>query len=194
MSIPGTRSRLFVGLALPDGVRAELAGYLERCAAAAPEQRWAPPANLHLTLHFLGWVEAGPMAGVAAELTKVRRSPFGLQIGRLGRFGTAARPRVLWIDVVAGREALGSLAAEVAVACRRAGVAGDERPYSPHLTLCRVRRGTRLPDLPGPPPLPPWEVRSFVLFQSRPGRGGSVYLPLREYRLEPFTAPPGDRE
>lgn len=184
MSTPGTRSRLFVALPLPDGVRSALARYLERCAELAPEQRWAPPANLHLTLHFLGWVEAEPMARVAAELAGVRRPPFRLQIGGLGRFGTAARPRVLWVAVVVGQDALAALAAEVALACRRAGVVGDERPYNPHLTLCRVRSGTRLPALPEPDPLPPWEAHSFTLFQSRHGPRGSVYVPLREYHLD----------
>lgn len=192
MSTRGTRSRLFVALPLPDGVRAALAGYLERCAGLAPEQRWAPPANLHLTLHFLGWVETEPMARVTAELAGVRRPPFRLQIGGLGRFGTAARPRVLWVAVTAGREALAALAAEVALACRRAGVVGDERPYNPHLTLCRVRPGTRLPPLPEPDPLPAWDARSFTLFESRPGPRGATYLPVQEYRLQTLDAPPGD--
>ena len=162
----------------------ELACYLERCAAVAPEQRWAPPANLHLTLHFLGWVEPEPVERVMEALATVRRPPLGLQLGRLGRFGTAARPRVLWVDVVVGREPLAALAAEVARACREAGVAGDERPYNPHLTLCRVRRGSRVPALPEPPPLAAWKARSFTLFQSRPGPRGSVYVPLREYPLQ----------
>lgn len=194
MSTPGTRSRLFAALPLPDGVRETLAGYLERCAELAPEQRWAPPANLHLTLYFLGWVEADPMARVTAALAGVRRAPFRLRIGGLGRFGAAARPRVLWVDVLAGRDALGALAAEVALACRRAGVVGDERPYNPHLTLCRVRRGTRLPALPEPDPLPAWEARSFTLFQSRPGPRGAVYLPVQEYPLQTANVPPGDCE
>lgn len=183
MTTPEARRRLFVALALPDAVREELAGYLAACAALASEQRWAPPANLHLTLHFLGWIGPEPMARVAEALSGVRRPPFTLRIGGLGRFGTAARPRVLWVDVMAGREPLAALAGEVALACREAGVAGEDRPYNPHLTLCRVRPGTRLPALPEPPPLPAWEARSFVLFQSRPGPRGSVYVPLHEYLL-----------
>ncbi len=194
MSVPGTKYRLFVALPLPDDVRGELAGYLERCARLAPEQRWAPPANLHLTLHFLGWVEPGAMAAVRAELEGVRRPPFEVQIGGLGRFGNGSRTRVLWVDVTAGRDSLGVLAGEVAEACRRAGVVGEERPYNPHLTLCRVRSGTRPPALPELPQLRAWEARGFTLFQSRPGPQGSVYVPLREYRLASLDAPPGDTE
>lgn len=194
MTSPEPRLRLFVALPLPDGVRAELAGYLARCAELAPGQRWSPPANLHLTLHFLGWVEAAPMARVTEALSRVRRPPLTLRIGGLGRFGTAARPRVLWIGVVAGREGLAALAADVAAACRGAGVVGDDRPYNPHLTLCRVRSGAPLPALPEPPPLPAWKARSFVLFRSRPGPRGSVYEPLREFDLLSNESPPGYRE
>jgi RNA 2',3'-cyclic 3'-phosphodiesterase len=194
MSSPGTRSRLFVALALPDEVRAPLARYLAQCAELAPDQRWAPAVNLHLTLHFLGWVEPEAMTRVAAALEGVRRPAFKLELGALGRFGTAARPRVLWIGVAGGREPLAALAAEVARASREAGVVGDERPYNPHLTLCRVRSGARLPALPEPPPPLAWKARSFTLFQSRPGPRGSVYVPLQAYRLTHLGGGVGDRE
>lgn len=194
VSTPGTRSRLFVALPLPDDVRAPLAAYLARCAEVAPEQRWAPAANLHLTLYFLGSVNEEGMTRLAEGLSEVRRPAFSLALGRLGRFGTAARPRVLWIGVAAGREPLGALAAEVSAACHRVGMVGDERPYSPHLTLCRVRPGARLPDLPEPVEMPGWEARSFTLFQSRPGPRGSVYVPLRDYRLTRSDDRLGDRE
>ena len=185
MSTPGTRSRLFVALPLPDEVREPLADYLTRCAELAPEQRWAPAANLHLTLYFLGWVETDAMTRLAEALAEVRRPPFQLQLGGLGRFGTAARPRVLWVGVEGGREPLAALAAEVSRVCHRAGVVGDDRPYSPHLTLCRVRSGTRLPGLPEPVSPPVWKARFFTLFESRPGPRGAVYAPLGEYLLGP---------
>jgi len=186
--------RVFVALALPDAVRAPLGEFLARCAAAAPEQRWAPVANLHLTLRFLGWVGAEEVDRVAAALVAVRRPPFQLGLGGLGRFGTPSRPRVLWLGVAAGREPLAALADEVGARCRAAGVVGDERPYNPHLTLCRVRPGARLPALPDPVPLPPFEAVSFTLLQSRPGPGGSVYVPLHEFQLASPNSCSGDPE
>jgi 2'-5' RNA ligase len=194
VSTPGTRSRLFVALPLPDQVREPLAGYLARCAELAPEQRWAPVANLHLTLYFLGWVGEEAMTRLLSGLAEVQAPALKLELGGMGRFGTSVRPRVLWIGVAAGREPLAALATEVARACRRAEVIGDERPFNPHLTLCRVRHGAPLPALPEPVRLPAWEAGWFTLFQSRPGPRGSVYLPLREYRLEGFDGRLGDRE
>jgi len=183
VSTPGTRSRLFVALPLPDEVREPLAEYLSRCAELAPEQRWAPAGNLHLTLYFLGWVETDTMTRLVDALTEVRRPRFQLQLGGLGRFGTASRPRVLWVGVEVGREPLAALAAEVARVCHQVGVVGDDRPYNPHLTLCRVRSGTRLPALPEPVAPSAWEAGSFTLFESRTGPRGAVYAPLREYLL-----------
>lgn len=195
MATPGTRSRIFVGLSLPEAVRTPLGEYLGRCAQLAPEQRWAPAANLHLTLHFLGWASPDEVARVAEALAAVRRPAFSLRLGGLGRFGSPARPRVLWLGVGAsGREPLSALAADVAAACARAGLPGDERPYRPHLTLCRVRPGATLPALAEPPPLPAWVAGSFVLFESRSGPRGAVYTPLREFPLGALEGHQGDPE
>lgn len=183
---------MFVGLALPEDVRAALGEYLAECARLAPEQRWAAPANLHLTLHFLGSIDAAAVERVAEALGGIRRPAFELRLGALGRFGTPARPRVLWLGVAAGEQPLAALAGDVAARCREAGVAGDERPYNPHLTLCRVRPGARLPNLPAPGPIRGWTVASFTLFQSRPGPRGAVYVRLREFEMGFPECSPGN--
>ncbi|MGH7922041.1 MAG: RNA 2',3'-cyclic phosphodiesterase [Candidatus Dormibacteraceae bacterium] len=194
MSLPAPRSRLFVALPIPDPVRALLAGHLARCAAVAPQQRWSPASNLHLTLRFLGWLESDAAERVGSELATVRHRGFTVTLGGVGRFGSATRPRVLWLGVEDGLEPLRALAEAVGEACRRAGEPGDERTYNPHLTLCRVRPAAPLPRLPAPPPIPPWGARSFTLFESRPGRGGSRYLPLRNYPIGASSSRPGDAE
>lgn len=189
MTVPERRLRLFVALPPPRAARDVLARHVARCVALAPEQRWSPVANLHLTLRFLGWVGEDTRERVEAELQRVRHPAFRVRLGGTGRFGSPGRPRVVWVGVEEGLDGLRSLAAAVGEACGRAGQAGDDRPFQPHLTLCRVRRGAALPALPEPPPIPTWEASSFTLFESRPGRGGSVYLPLHSY---PFggAAPP----
>ena len=72
-------TRAFVALAPPDPQRAQLGAYLERCRAAAPDFRWVAPASVHLTLRFLGRVEAPALADLAGRLRTIRQAPFALR-------------------------------------------------------------------------------------------------------------------
>ena len=80
---------------------------------------------------------------------------------------------------------MGELAGQVEQACRRAGLEAEERPFRAHLTLARAaaRNGGPLPEVPSPPELPAWAGASFVLYESRLGRGPAVYVPLEEFPL-----------
>ena len=180
--LPGS-VRAFIGAGVPEAQRETLAAYLEGCRAAAPELRWVSAANLHLTLRFLGQVETATLRDLAGRLRRVSVEPFLVRLGGIGSFGRGSAARVVWIGVGAGGEELRRLAAVVEEACRAAGLPAEERPYSPHLTLARARqkRGTRVPELPVPPPLEPWRVEGFRLYRSRPAPGGPVYPVLAEF-------------
>jgi 2'-5' RNA ligase len=140
-------------------------------------------ANLHLTLRFLGSVEAGTLERLAVSLRELPFTPFEARLGGLGSFGRGSGVRVLWIGILAGGEELARLAAEIEWRCREAGLEPEERPYSPHLTLARARdrRGARVPELPAPPELAPWMVGTFRLYRSRTGPGGAVHSGLEEF-------------
>ena len=108
----------------------------------------------------------------------------------VGAFPERGRPRVLWAGVVTGEQALGRLEQEVSSRMDRCGVAREERPYRPHVTLARVREsgGLRTESLVagladrafGCSP-----VDAITLFESRPSSAGHVYVPLRRTRLGP---------
>ena len=170
-------------MALPDGHRRRLDEYLERCRTVAPELRWVRAESLHLTLRFLGSVEAALLDGLAAGLAAVRWEPFPVAVGGLGSFGRGAAARVVWLGVSEGVSELSALAAAVEDRCAAVGLPPEDRAYSPHLTLARARdrRGARLPELPPPPELERWTVDRFNLYRSRPGTGGAVYSVLAEF-------------
>ena len=132
---------------------AEAAEHLAAALGRPPSPRW------HLTLAFLGEVAVPP------DLSAVRVEPFDVALGGAGTFSGG---RVLWAGVRLGAEPLAELAVAVAGACAAAGVALEDRPYRPHLT---VRRGRDLE----PGPLvhyagPAWTVDRFALLESRGGR------------------------
>lgn len=149
----------------------------------APGLRWVRADGLHLTVRFVGNTDEPTAGAVREALRAVRAVPFEVELGALGTFG-GRNASVLWLGVARGSDGLAGLAAGCETAVRAAGVAPEDRPFRPHLTLARAgSRREALPALPPPPALEPWRVDEFVLFQSRRGPGGSIYTPLETYRL-----------
>ena len=182
---PPLKIRAFFGLPLPEAQRTKLAPFLAACAATAPDFRWIPASNLHLTLHFLGAVEASVPEGIAERLVELQPAGFELELSNIGTFNRKRLARVVWLQVHSGVQQVRELAARVEEECVRAGLAPEARVIEPHLTLARARPrdGAALPRLPEPPRLKPWRAEELILYRSHLGRGGAVYEPLRRIRL-----------
>ncbi len=181
----GVKLRAFFGVPLPEGHRTQLDGYLSQCAVRAPEFRWTPAANLHLTVRFLGHVGRALAEGIADRLEGAGLRALDVRLGEVGTFRRGRLARVVWIGLEGGSEELAALAARVEAECTAAGLAPEGRKFNAHLTLARARArdGAVLLALPPPPELPAWRANELILYESRLGRGGSVYEPLRRLRL-----------
>jgi 2'-5' RNA ligase len=179
------RIRAFFGLPVPEAQRQVLDDYVAACAAVAPDFRWTPAANLHLTVRFIGSIESTLAEGMADRLAERQLAAFDLELGEVGTFKRGRLVRVVWLQVRAGADAARELAAQVEAECIRDSLAPETRPFQPHLTLARarLRDGAVLPALPDPPVLQPWRAGELVLYRSRQGRAGSVYEPLRRVKL-----------
>ena len=124
--------RLFVAIDLPGNVREELASLREEL----PGGRWVAGNQLHLTLRFIGEVEAQQQGDIDAALRHVHEDPFSLTLRQVGHFG---RPgRVLWVGMDRPSGLL-ALQQEIEAALVRAGIPPEERPFSPHITLARLK-------------------------------------------------------
>ena len=177
--------RAFFGLPLPDTHRAALGHFLAGCEALAPEFRWTPAANLHLTVRFLGHVELELAEGIADRMAGIEPSAFELKLGELGTFKRGRLARVVWLGLSAGAGEAGALAELVEAECVRAGLEPEARRFNAHLTLARARNrdGSLLPMLPDPPDLTSWRANELILYRSRLGRRGSVYEAIRRLSL-----------
>jgi RNA 2',3'-cyclic 3'-phosphodiesterase len=173
--------RLFVALDVPPAVRSELASF--RAAAADPAV-WRPIADeaLHLTLAFLGWLRA-PDPGVAEEV--VTATADGVDGPRLALDGALLlpprRPRVLAASVRDVEGELGALQGEVSARLADAGVyEPEDRPFRPHVTVARLRRGARAPrgDAAAEPAPLDFRGTAVTLYRSLPTRAGARYEPL----------------
>jgi 2'-5' RNA ligase len=179
--------RLFVALDLPPDVIRNLEGLL---AALRPTARiaWSPPANLHITTKFIGWWPDERLDEVKTALAGVPpQGPIALQIRGLGFFPNPRAPRVFWCGIEA--PGLDRLAAETDRATATLGIESEKRPFSPHLTLARIKERPDLRPLHDAIAALPSvefgrsEARSFFLYRSVPGPKGSVYTKLAEFPL-----------
>jgi 2'-5' RNA ligase len=175
--------RLFVGLALPEPLRAELA----RRQNGVPGARWVEPKNLHITLRFIGEVDEDVAADIAAELEVITAPPAPVVLNGLGRFGDKRGARILYVGVDPD-PALTHLRDKVESACVRAGLEPERRAFKPHVTLARFARfgSRRVDDIvaantewrPGA-----FLADSFVLFSSHLSPHGADYTAERTYLL-----------
>ena len=102
--------------------------------------RWTQATNLHATLHFLGELDPGRLGALRESLGDRLPGPvFEISLGEVGVFPEFGTPRVLWLAIVRGAKSLTDLHRELAGRLGRAGIAVEDRPFSPHLTLARVR-------------------------------------------------------
>lgn len=87
--------RLFVGLALPEGLRERLTGL----RGQVPGARWVPPENLHITLRFIGEVDEAAAADLDMALARVDVPPLEVAVGGVGHFASRGLVRSLWAGV-----------------------------------------------------------------------------------------------
>jgi len=134
---------------LPDDVRQRLATEIERLRPHATDVAWVVPANLHVTLKFLGQLDEARVPAIADALRAAcaRHAAFELAVRGLGAFPSPTRPRVLWAGLEGDAGALGALAERVETACGALGMSRETRPFAAHVTLGRVREPRRQPAL-----------------------------------------------
>lgn len=97
--------------------------------------------NLHITLRFLGEVPIEKVEQIAKSLSTLRYNKFEIQLSGLGVFPDVSKPRVLWIGVAKGREDLIKLAELVRGLVDKYAAHIEEREFTPHLTIARIKSG-----------------------------------------------------
>lgn len=134
--------RTFIAVPLSEAVRTYLAEY-QAYLRTSDAIKWVETANLHVTLRFLGDTPIGDLPAITAALreTAAALSPFSIVIGELGFFPNRRSPRVIWIGVKEGKDALLSLHQQVEAALQKAGFPPGQGRFTPHVTLGRVRDG-----------------------------------------------------
>ncbi len=184
--------RLYTGISLDPPVEEKLASMMDTLKPLA-DWKWSPRQNLHITTKFIGeWPESRLPELTAALADLGGRSPITIAVAGFGWFPDAARPKSLYA-AVHGSAALAALARATDEALRPLGVAAEDHPYVPHVTLARIHDHNRCaPERKLPEHLAhmtdiqfgSFEATAFHLYQSTPGPRASVYSKLASFPLE----------
>ncbi len=188
--------RVFVAIYPPLEIRESL---LQTARELVPaEFRWVKPANVHLTLKFLGDIEEESLPGLRETLDAVtgRHELFEISPRGIGAFPSHRKARIVWAGVEEGADELHALAEDLEESLALRGFEKEKRGFKPHITLGRSRnRPGQLPEDPGDVEAPGFTARLVELVESSLGAEGAVYTTLSEYPLR--GSPPrrtSDRE
>lgn len=133
--------RAFIAIDIPPEIRQAISSQTASLRKESGRaMRWVSMENIHLTLKFLGEVSAPNLELLAQALRAecAQTAPFTISVENLGCFPNPRRPRVLWIGLSVPPE-LTRLQRLVESTAARLGYTPDEKPFSPHLTIGRVR-------------------------------------------------------
>ena len=187
--------RVFVAVPLPEPAFRAVVGLVEGVRAAADpavrDVRWVRLDGLHLTLRFIGLSDEDEIAafGEAMDRAAATVAPFEVAIEGAGAFPAVGRPRVLWLDVTNGRDALTAAAATLDDELAIAGLERSDRAYRAHLTVARADGIRAGPDVArrlaeaGAGLLTTFTATEIVLFETIGGGGPARYEPLRRAEL-----------
>lgn len=178
-----SRIRTFIAVEIGDTIRRNAVALQQRLGKVESGVRWAAPESLHVTLHFLGDVDERELVDVCKAVSEAAagESPFTLRVGGVGAFPNARRPKTLWAGITAGAEELQRLHGLIeARLLDRGCYRKEERAFTPHLTLGRVKPDAGESLAHELPKLMSWSggfhaVAEVCVFSSELTRGGPEY-------------------
>ena len=182
----GPRARLFVALDLPEEARRALGAWRDELLAGRPDLRPARQEQLHVTLAFLGWQRESDIEAIAAAAFEAARGFAPPRLTAACVRGLPPRaPRLFALDLADQNGRAGALQGAIAGSLAQGGhFRPERRPFWPHITLARVKRGAKVPSLPGlAPPPEPINAAELTLYRSTLRPQGALYEPLARRRL-----------
>ena len=185
--------RIFVAVDISDEARRRAADHIDKMRALAESVRvgWERAQKLHVTLKFLGKVDEGIVPNVSDTAASVAASftPFQMALVATGVFPSLKKPRVLWLGINEA-SVLPEIAASLESRFSLLGFEPEARPFSPHLTIARVRepeKAKRLAEAHLQSRFGPIEftVTELIVYESILKPTGSVYAVVSKHSISP---------
>ncbi|MGB8657513.1 MAG: RNA 2',3'-cyclic phosphodiesterase [Candidatus Zixiibacteriota bacterium] len=182
--------RTFIAIELPERIKKKIEELQAPFKKTNAFVSWVKPANIHVTLKFLGEVPEEKIEEVfsAIEQAVKEASRFSLSLKGTGAFPDFRRPRVIWIGTLSGEKELSHLAARVEDEMEKIGFAREQRGFSAHFTIGRVKSPKNIEKLIELVKSADFstgeiEVNEVVVMRSQLHPAGAIYTPLKKVPL-----------
>jgi len=177
--------RTFLAIKVPENVRKVVYDFAQVEAKKELPIKWVAFENLHITLKFLGEIDEDKRVEIKPAIVELgqRHSPFTIELEGLGCFPNPRNPRVMWVGVKQGGDALCAMAAELEKELARFGFEEETR-FHPHLTIGRIKEFCRVDSILAKSiSTSAFDVDSVVLFKSILKPAGPIYEELEKFAL-----------
>jgi len=189
--------RSFIAVELPDELKLALTRLQDQLKSGGQAPvKWVDPYSIHLTLKFLGDISTDIIGKITAALEGAVRgiTPFHLEAKGLGAFPNLKRVQIVWMGIGGEVDRLSQLQQRIESSLAPLGFVPESRPFTPHLTLARLRdratpderqslghliASTRFEAVYS------IEVDSIQMMRSQLTREGAVYSRISSIRLNP---------
>jgi len=185
--------RVFAGIPVSQELQKELGKLLKKLERKHWPVKWETPEKLHFTLAFLGNIERVEKLENIVIKACQDFTPFLVKVKGLGCFPDYDWARVIWLGLKGDLKTLASMRKLIREGLKKGGFVIDNKPFSPHVTLGRVKRARvkerkemarQLKALQKFEVRREWLVDKVVVFESILGRSGSRYRPIKVVKLK----------
>lgn len=165
--------RTFIAIELPPEIKNSLAELQDQLRSSGADVKWVKPDNIHLTLKFLGEIDQSRLDKISKILEDISREKksFPLRLASVGAFPKINYPRVIWVGIDAGDSETKEIAKELEAEIAKVGIPKEDRPFSSHITIGRVRSSLNRQNL----------VQSLMNLENKSGQE------ILEFRVEKLT-------
>ncbi|HNS72933.1 MAG TPA: RNA 2',3'-cyclic phosphodiesterase [bacterium] len=182
--------RTFICIELPEQVRERISELQHQLSVPGSGVSWTRPEGIHLTLKFLGDIEPPQVEAIAGAVERASQgiAPFRVTVAGTGGFPNLNRPRVLWVGIENSASALFTIQSQIERELVGLGYPREERRFSPHLTLGRVKAPEAVQEICREllqrsfAPVT-FTAGSIIIMRSDLKPDGALYTPLRTIEL-----------
>jgi 2'-5' RNA ligase len=183
--------RTFIAIELPEKIKEEIGQLQAPLKKTGAFVSWVKPGNIHVTLKFLGEVPEEKIEEVSSATERAVEGvgSFSMSLKGTGGFPNLRRPRVIWIGTGSGGEELSRLAERMEQEMEKIGFPKENRKFSPHFTIGRVKSPKNIEALAGKVESTEFQteeiqVTEVVVMRSQLHPTGAIYTPMKKVPLE----------
>jgi 2'-5' RNA ligase len=183
--------RTFIAIEIEPALKEKIIAVQSELKRSGADVKWVAPGAIHLTMKFLGEIDDFMFQVLCDYLDGVASGfqPFEAEMRGVGSFPPRGNPRVVWVGCEDKTGTLLPLARQIEDAAEKSGIPKEDRPFSAHVTVGRVRSPKNVRDLvslmegKGTVEFGTQRVAEFVLFKSDLTQQGPIYTVLGKFRL-----------